>query len=246
MSKQDQREYWLTVDRLLQQHKFDIEPVTPAACTMLEATRTNLADTIGRCRRSSKPSVQQTRKRLRTALTHAQALLLYTQKRPTHADSVEKRTKKLHDALNGFDIVIWLEVPISRVRSILSRLKAGKTLGADELTRLVRAINDTLSTAGARTGRPMKRSTVVVRAGCVAWLRAGRNPSRSWNDAKSCATGKLAAFLRDLFHACDMRVADTALYSAIGEAIPFITSHPNLRSSLPLGDEPAKIADFSS
>ena len=227
------REYWLIVDVLLEKHKIEAT----------QAIRNLFAENIRRCRRGSIPGVRQTRERLRKALTHAQALRRYAEKAPTRADSIEKRSKKLREALNRLDALIWLEVPSPQVRSILHRLKTSGSLSADELTRPIQALDSTLSVKGARTGRPMELVTNVVRAGCIAWFRAGRKLSFFWNDVEECTGGSLAAFARALLNICALKMSEPALYSALRNAVPYIKSHPNLWRLLP-ATEPAKTADF--
>ena len=181
-----------------------------------ENTSSMLVKTVMSSRRAKKLSGGRNpiREQLRTALTHVHALLRYTEKRPTRFDSIKKRSKTLREALDSPEAVVWLgvAVPAIDVPGLLHRLDVG-TLNGDELTSLAQAIGNALSTDGARAGRPMERSTSVVRAGCIAWFRGHRKDSyNTWSQDFSNAP--LAKFLRDLLSNCWLHLSDVALYSA--------------------------------
>lgn len=222
--------YLPQVRELLDNHKLKV-PLSTADM---------LAETVRKCHSPPKQRMRRTRERFRTALTHARALLRYAQKPPTRSESVKKRFDKLRDALNGFDAIVWLSVPIPQIRSVLHRIQAGRTPNTDELTRLIQALSKTTSAAGARSGRPMEQLTAVVRAGCITWFRAGRKLSRTWDDVSEFVGGPLADFIRDLLTLCDLKMKEGALYSAIQAAVPYIENNPNLRPAS------AKTPDFPS
>lgn len=152
--------------------------------------------------------------------------------------------RKLRDALTGFDAIVWLAVPIPQVRSVLHRLKAGRRLDAAELTKLIDALDRTSSAPGARSGRPMELRTAVVRAGCIAWFRAGRKLSRTWDPLDERVVGPLASFVRDLLDICDLEMSDAALSSALQTALLHIQNHPTLCSAW--AAHSAKAPDFPS
>ncbi len=196
-----------------------------------ESTADMLTRTVTSCRRGWKPNARQavTRQRLGGALTHAEALIRYTKKAPARAESTQTRSESLRDALNSLDAVVWLGVAVPRidVPSLLDRLDTG-SLEYDELTRLAQAITRTLSVDDGPTGRPMERSTAVVRAGCIAWFRAHRKDSyNTWSSDFS--TGPLPRFLRDLLNCCWLYLSSQALYSATKDARRDIRNrHPRI------------------
>jgi len=212
------RAYNKIVNKLLIRH----------ALRVPESTTEMLTRAVMKCRRGGKPDAgrSQTRERLRSALSHAEALLRYSANPPTRGESIEKRSETLHDVLDSPDAIIWLgvAVPPVDVPNLLHRLDAGG-LDADELIRLIQAINHTLSLDGARTGHPMERSTTVVRAGCIAWFQAHRKDSYNTWSGQQFADTPLAKFLRDLLNCCWLYLSDQALYSAAKAARRDIRNH---------------------
>jgi hypothetical protein len=181
-----------------------------------EGTIEMLTKTLISCRRGWQPTTGQddTRQRLRMALVHAEALRRYIKKPPERPTSIATRSESLRAALDGLDAVVWLavSVPPIDVSSLLDRLDTDG-LDGEELTRLLQAIDYALAANGKRTGRPVERATSVVRAGCIAWFRAGRRDSyNTWS--RDFAAEPLPSFLRDLLHCCWLDLSAEALYSA--------------------------------
>ena len=147
------------------------------------------------------------RERLKKARTHAVKLLEYAARRPSHADSISKRSTSLHKALDDWDALIWLATvaPPVNVSDLLDRLQAGG-LNNSELTGLVRALDSVLSKDLKnleRTGRPTEQLMYVIRGGYIAWHRAGGATSFYWDEASGRLTGLLPEFIRDLISYCD-------------------------------------------
>ncbi len=165
------------------------------------------------------------RERLRAALRHAIKLLKYANTRPSHADSIAKRSERLREALNDADVVLWLAVATPRVY-VLELLNATE-FDKDTLTSLNRALSAILSDkSGARTGRPRGELSRIVHAGCIAWLRAGRRGGYSWSRSAGLI-GRLPDFIRDLVSLCAgprkylQLTTNAALYAQLNVAFPY-------------------------
>ncbi len=93
-----------------------------------ESTIAMLTNTVTSCRRGRRaPSTPtETRKRLSIALEQATALLEYTKNPPSRAETLGNRVDKLRGELSGFDAIVWLEVPMPRVRSVLATSERAK------------------------------------------------------------------------------------------------------------------------
>lgn len=183
-----------------------------------------LAKTIQNCRLIERPSNKKsdqelsTRRRLTKVLRHARMLLGYIKRSPSHANSISKRSAALRAALDSWDVVIWVAAanPLIDVPKLMIRLDTDR-LNAVELLKLVRALESPPS-APTRTGRPLEQRAKVIRAGCIAWLRAEKKLSYSWNPLKDRTGGRLAIFLRDLLRTCKIAMSEAALYSALRTA----------------------------
>ena len=165
------------------------------------------------------------RERLKVARTHATKLLKYANTGSSHPNSIAKRSDRLYLALDHLDAVIWLALayPSVDVPEVLNK----PVLDSDELTDLIRSIDAALSTNnGARTGRPVEKVCRIVRAGCIAWIRAGRKRGYRWDDAAAGLVGPLPELIRDLFSLCagpqnTIHLTDAALHSQLKAALPY-------------------------
>ncbi|MGO9592270.1 MAG: hypothetical protein ACLQFT_20615 [Steroidobacteraceae bacterium] len=206
--------YIPTAKTLLDQH----------GLTLPDGTVEMLAKTIQKCSileprpKKQKGKDASPRERLRVALTHARKLFQYTERRPSHSTSIPNRIDSLCDALNHLDAVVWLGVasPPVDVTSFIEQLKNSDLAeNRDELSKLIQSLKNVLSAAGERSGRPIARRALVVRAGCIAWLRAGKDvPDRYWwlNKMKE---EPLTDFICDLLKTCKVTMPAKAMYSAI-------------------------------
>jgi hypothetical protein len=167
---------------------------------------------------------QAPRKRLLKALGHAKKLLEYKLRRVTLADSVKTRYRSLDKELNHLDVRVFLTIPTPYpyLERLIQCVEKGQ-LTTWQLRALITFINRALRRNGAPPGRPWeRRRTIIVRAGCNAWRRSGCALSRTWNPRTDTTDGALADFIRDLLTLCRLTMTESALDSAIKEAIPDI------------------------
>jgi hypothetical protein len=163
------------------------------------------------------------RERMKKALAHAAKLLEYTERgtggRRLH-DAISTRSASLHWALSDVGVVIWLATaatPID-VAEVLDGLTS--RLSKEDLTRLIQALQSTLSETG-KSGRPRGETTYVVRGACIAWLRAGHRDKYTWDEFSESLKGPLSEFARELLDYCNLAIpGDNALYCALRVALP--------------------------
>ncbi len=218
------------VRQLLKRHRLHVPECTVAMLT----------NAVTSCRRGRRApfTIAETRKRFGIALEEATVLSEYTRKPPSRRETFTNRVEKLRNELSSLEAIVWLETPMPRVRSVIHNLRAGRVLNANELATLIESLTAALSSGGGRTGRPRAATTFVVRAGCIAWFRAGRretyNTWRSEGSGKDFANQPLGRFLRDLLNMCWLYLSDAALYSATTEARRSIRAHhPHIASGHP-------------
>lgn len=178
-----------------------------------DTTRDMLANTIAHNRElpMSNPKPLGSRSALptlRTARTHAKKLIEYVAHPPTRKVSVPLRCAKLAAAVRGNKIAgMTLAMESVGTNALLDSLDAGNVT-AGTLRRLVRMIDkiekqhERERKKGAGIGRPWAAHTRVIRAGCIAWQRAGYRIGYQWNDDTATLTGALPEFLRDLIECC--------------------------------------------
>jgi hypothetical protein len=229
------RELSQAVKALLTKHDLTLPEETA------EITVETIAKEIVKCRVSEpRPTKQKDKKksprdRLLVARRHAKKLLKYTESPPSHAESIPKRSMSLHKALDDWGPVISLASATPRVHvpRLLDRLQA-RGLSKRELAGLVQALGSLLSKDGRSTGRPREETARVIRAGCIAWLRAGRSESY-WQSEEGPLTGPLPEFVRDLFSLCpenNFQVTDAALHWQLKVALPYCESSHSRRTDL--------------
>jgi hypothetical protein len=103
------------------------------------------------------------------------------------------------------------------VVDVLDRLRSG--LAKDDLRRLIQVLESALSKSG-KTGRPRGVTALVIRAACIAWLRAGRTEIATLHGEYGCVEGPLPEFARDLLRCCRLvPPRDNALYCALRVAM---------------------------
>jgi hypothetical protein len=201
--------------------------------TTPEETAEMIVKTIVKCRvpepRPTKHKGEEPspRRRLTVARTHAIKLLEDTTTGASHKDSVAKRSERLRKALDDSRAVIWLAsaTPPVHVPELLDRLKTGG-LHKRELAGLVQALDSILSKDGRSTGRPPEETARIVRAGCIAWLRAGQKGCYGWDGFADALVGPLPKFIRDLFSLCaglqnTIELTDAALHSQLKVALTY-------------------------
>jgi len=222
------------VRQLLASHRLDVPPV---AADML--TNTVLKCRVLARREERMATELPRRKRMQRALKHARKLLQYTQHKPSHASSIPAQIKRLHNALNDVEVVVWLALARPRIDVPALLARHGKAdAGGLNPNVLVRALEFYLSQKGKRSGRPKGRSTAVVTGGCIAWFQGRRKLTVTWNEIKGRTTGPLSSFVRDFLQICRLTMKEGTLYSALRVAVPYIKNHPNLR--LPSAERSAK------
>lgn len=230
------RRYLPVVEELTKSHKLKV----PAATIEM------LAATIMKCRilkprpKKKKGKELSPRECIERARNHARKLLEYTERRPSRADSISKRSASLRKSLDDFNVVIWLaaESPPIDVPSLLGRLESD-VLSKDELENLIGGLNSTMSRKAERPGRPKGILARVIYAGCYVWASA--NCERAYHSDGEKLLGPLPPFIRDLLSCCDgthqhvryierlrhpkraagLKITDAALYSALKDALPF-------------------------
>lgn len=202
MSEYLLRTYRPVADALLSTHGLSV-PV---------GTRDMLANTImvaRRLPRNSKGESYSPAPTLKKALTHARALLQYVEKPPTRKDSIGKRCTRLRAALVGAGgDLLAVELALATKSdhfypTLRDSLEVGRA-DAPTLSTLVEALERIQPQSGNwRLGRPREFAKRIVRAGCLAWKRAGRPEHCSWNGASDKLTGPLPDFLRALIACCN-------------------------------------------
>jgi hypothetical protein len=209
-----------------------------------EITVETIAKEIVKCRvPEPRPTKQKGKKksprdRLLAARRHAKKLLKYTESPPSHAESVPKRSMSLHKALDDWGAVISLASATPRVHvpRLLDRLQAGG-LSKRELVVLVQALDSLLSRDGRSTGRPRKDTAPIIRAGCIAWMRADRKGGYGWDDVAAVLVGQLPKFVRDLLSLCpgpqnNLQLTDAALHWQLKVVLPYCESSHSRRTDL--------------
>lgn len=203
MSKYFLAMYRPVADALLRSHGLSVP----------SATRDMLANTIMHKRELSRQEPRRRRSRsplpgLRTARTHAARLIEYAAHPPTRNTSIPLHCTKLAAAVRGNNVAgMTLAMKGVDTSALLDSLGAGN-ITTGTLRRLVRMIDkiekqhEWERKKGAGIGRPWAAHTVVIRAGCIAWQRAGRRIGYQWNDDTATLTGPLPKFLRDLIECC--------------------------------------------
>lgn len=141
---------------------------------------------------------------LQKALTHVKALLQYADKPPSRASSLVLRARKLAEALRenalvGMELV--LTKPSFNPLPLLDALDAGNAERI-ELLRLLATLEVATGKAW-KVGRPWAAFTVVIRAGCITWQRAGKRVQSRWSVDEETLSGELPDFLRDLIACCN-------------------------------------------
>lgn len=166
------------------------------------------------------------RKRLGKARNAVQRLLVYSEHRPSRRSSIPTQIGKLRDALDFAGVGVWLAPtePVTPIPALLEKLNELNRKGFNDaskatLTELLHALERSLARRAKTTGRPRERLRLVVRGGCAAWRRAKKAPSCSWDQRAKAVRGKLAVFIRDLIKICEADMSETALYSALREAM---------------------------
>jgi hypothetical protein len=206
-----------------------------------------LAKTIRRHRDPSLPRYKSAAAEdIERARAAAKWLCKYTEQRVFHPGSIPTQCAKMRAALDSPVVTMSLainqpsvdwarlfselpstaDIPIKKQVESIRRVK-------HRLEDLVRALDGLLSVARKPTGRPPNEVLRdVVRAGCIAWHRAGRNESyNNWdisekgiptdeqgNPTAPVLRGPLIYFLRLLLAWCKVEAGDVALHSAIKAA----------------------------
>lgn len=212
------------VAALLRKHKLKNVPQSTAEMLVKTIVKSHRLKPRPKKTKGKEPSP---RERLKVARTHATKLLKYANTGASHANSIAKQSDWLSSALDHWDAVIWLALanPPVDVPELLNK----PVHGSDALIGLVRSLDAALSTNnGTRTGRPVEKVTLIVRAGCIAWIRAGRKRGYRWDQVAAAVVGPLPRFIRDLLSLCAvassnrrLRPTDAALHSALKVAIPY-------------------------
>lgn len=200
-------------DKLLAKHALHVP----------EATRDNLASAIALYLErpqsdQREPGSRSVLPALRTARTHARALIEYSKRAPSREASVRLRCEKLAAAIRSGDVLLGMGLALVGIDpdKLLQGLDA-RQYDACVLQRLIEYVDREELSGGAR-GRPWSRDTYLVRAGCITWLRAGKKIGYTWDDEVERLTGDLPAFLRDLTAICRGRpVSDNAIRAGIGQ-----------------------------
>lgn len=142
---------------------------------------------------------------LRIARAHARKLIDYATHPPTREASITLRCVKLADAIRSNEPLVRLELvladPPIDSNALLDELAAGR-FDVDVLRRVVELADERECDHGG-IGRPWATHTSVIRAGCIAWRRAGRTNDARWIMDKDRLAGALPDFVRDLIACCD-------------------------------------------
>lgn len=224
-----------SVQELLERHNLD--SLIPT--TVVEALTEEVQKSLEREPRPKKSQTgeQAPRRRLLKALGHAGKLLEYKLRGITRANSFKARYASLNQELNHPDVRIFLAIPTPYryLERLIQCADAGQ-MTSQQLRALMVFIKRALRPTGVRPGRPTQRRSVIVRAGCNAWRRSGRQLFRTWNPKTDHTDGAMADFIRDLLKLCCLPMTESALDSAIQKAIPEIErrlgagpDHPQLR-----------------
>jgi hypothetical protein len=206
-----------------------------------DTTAEMLANTIRKStllgpRRARKGDSDPTpRERLRQARQAAQRLLSYATERVSHSTSIATQWKKLHDAINHPTMFVWIPVSVSNIPQLLKKLSPlldVKVAGAAkpllqtvtaELTALVHFVAENEKQRGSTTGRPKDWPGTVIRGGCIAWHRSGRDAEFAAQKGTSgqrqrARAEALGNFIRDLLAMCGITLGDDALRTAVSSA----------------------------
>lgn len=196
--------------------------LTAHGLTVPDQTRELLADKIGSCREQLADDHEATATTsARQAAGYVRKLLDYKVKPPSRAESVPNLCKKLASTLlNGplaIDLGLSESYPASDFVALLEALEGGSPD-----TQSLQLLDDALSAVIAQSsgkqcgGRPWGSKRAIVRAGLVAWLRAGRTiRDYTWDAANEELTGALPEFLFALLAACGLAMSPVALNQAI-------------------------------
>ncbi len=200
-------------DKLLAKHSLEVP----------EATRDNLAFAIAlyfeRPQTDQRePGSRSVLPALRTARTHARALIGYSTRPPSRGASVRLRCTKLAAAIRTGEELLGMGLAIVGIDP--DKLLQGLDACQYDVCILQRLIDhvDREELAGGARGRPWAQDTTIIRAGCITWLRAGKRIGYTWDDEVERLSGDLPAFLRDLTSICRGRpVSDNAIRTGIGQ-----------------------------
>lgn len=185
-------------------------------------TRHMLATTIMHNRVLSRPDRHKRSPRadLIKVRTHAAKLLEYAEHPPARRSSLTLRHHKLAEALRSDGPLLGIHLifthPAFDPTRLLHALDDGSAIDPKELRRLLRTLDaiegqrvkerDEARRQDKRTrgiGRPWAAVTTIVRAGCVAWQRAGGHIQSQWSVDEETLSGALPTFLRDLIACCN-------------------------------------------
>jgi hypothetical protein len=143
------------------------------------------------------------------ALAHAEKVLGHMRKRPIRSASLPKRATSLRAALLGSEILalelsFHLKLQPDEYGDFLDALRNGKP---DEAV-LLQVIEALQQVSGPdRTwqsvGRPISRTTTLIRTACIAWIRAERPVRFSWDESAERLDGQLPDFIRGLLRCCN-------------------------------------------
>lgn len=143
------------------------------------------------------------------ALAHARKVLEYVRHPPARKDSLPKRAASLHAAMLGsgilaFDLSLHLKIPVAEYSDFLDSLLRGDP-SADVLSLVIEALEKVSGPDRnwQSVGRPISQTTTVVRAACIAWMRAERAVRFSWDESAERLDGALPDFIRDLLGCCN-------------------------------------------
>ena len=200
-------------DKLLAKHSLEVP----------EATRDNLAFAIAlyfeRPQTDQRePGSRSVLPALRTARTHARALIGYSTRPPSRGASVRLRCTKLAAAIRTREELLGMGLAIVGIDpdTLLQGLDASQ-YDVCVLQRLIEHV-DREELAGGARGRPWAQDTTIIRAGCITWLRAGKRIGYTWDDEVERLSGDLPAFLRDLTAICRGRpMSDNAIRAGIAQ-----------------------------
>jgi hypothetical protein len=198
------RKYRPVADALLAAH----------GLTVPDATRDMLADAMTHNRElprreSESRGGHSALPALRAARTHASKLIEYADHPPARKASVPLHCAKLASAIRSNESLVGINLvladPPIDPNALLDALDSG-SFDVDVLRELVR-VADAVEAESGGVGRPWAAHTTIIRSGCIAWERAGRVVTCSWNRKSGANNGKLTgplpAFLRDLIACCD-------------------------------------------
>lgn len=170
--------------------------------------------------RAEKGEPRSPSKALHRAKRYVQSLLKYLESPPTRPDSVPKLCTKLRRAIGGLAGVEILIFKMSeggefRYKELDESLMSCQP-DADSLQELLDTLQRMPKGNWESVGRPHGLHWEVIRTGCIAWRRAGRNPSYSWAEDEGVLKGEMPGFLRDLIALCKIpKLSHTALHGAL-------------------------------